>query len=66
MEDKFVFTVKCETEYELMVYAEAMKNSSDLNEIYNIARGYDKYQEPTSENYYKMCDEIKEISFSEY
>lgn len=65
MEDKFTFTVKCEDLYELKVYTEAMKNSSDLNSIYDVARDFGKYHEPTAENYFKMSDEIKELSFRE-
>ena len=57
--------VKCEDLDELKIYSNAVDTSVDMMEIYNIARNYGKYQEPTEENYYKMCDEIKEISFYE-
>lgn len=65
MEDKYVFTVKCEDLSELKIYTDAMNNYSDLGYIYNIVRGFGKYQEPNLENYYKMVDEIKELSYRE-
>jgi hypothetical protein len=65
MEDKYVLTIKCENEEEARDYINAMKYKSALWDIYNTARNYDKHLEATSDNYYKMCDEIRELSFLE-
>jgi hypothetical protein len=65
MEDKYIFCVKCDDLSEFKIYSDAMKNYLDLDEIYNIARNYGKYQEPTEENYYKMSDEIKQLAYRE-
>lgn len=65
MEDKYMFCVKCEDLDEFKMYTNAVDNSIKLYDIYNLARSYSKHQEPTEDNYYKMCDEIKEISFYE-
>jgi hypothetical protein len=65
MEDKYIFCVKCDDLSEFKIYSDAMKNYLDLDEIYNIARNYGKYQEPTKENYYKMSDEIKQLAYRE-
>jgi hypothetical protein len=65
MEDKYMFCCKCEDLYEFKKYVNAIENSDKLLEIFNKARDYGKYQEPTKDNYYKMCDEIKELSFYE-
>jgi len=65
MEDKYMFCVKCEDLDEFWIYSNAVDTSVTMLEIYNIAREYGKYREPTSENYYKLCDDIKELSFYE-
>lgn len=50
---------------ELKIYTNAMDNYCKLVDIYGIARNYDKHTEPTEENYYKLCEEIREISYFE-
>ena len=65
MEDKYLFCVRCEEKEEFNDYANAVKNANSLYDIYEIARRYDKHLEPTKDNFYKLCEEIKEISWSE-
>lgn len=59
---KYQFSVRCDDEYELMGYVNAPLNQSALHNIWQKARDYGKYLEPTPENYTKLVNEIKEMS----
>lgn len=61
----YEFTVKSDDEETIKHYINAISMRFKIEEIYNTARNYDKHIEPTEENYYKLCDEIKELSYLE-
>lgn len=65
MENKYMFYVKCEDLDELKTYSNAVDNSAKLFDIYNIARNYDKYIDYSEENYDKLIEEIKDLSYNE-
>jgi hypothetical protein len=63
MEDKYMFCVKCDNLEELNVYTNAVDNKYKLEEIYNLVRSYDKHLDYSEENYDKLIDGIKELSY---
>lgn len=65
MEDKYLFCVKCDSDEELNAYTNAIKNANKIDNIYELVRTYDKHMDYSEENYDKLIDDIKELSYNE-
>ena len=61
----YEFKVSSDDEEIIKIYVKAMSTYQTMNDIYNVARRYDKHIEPTENNYYQLCDDIKELSYNE-